>query len=51
MGTRSEAPEDNGDIGPTLFKALEEQLGLKLEPAKEPVDTFVAEHMERPSEN
>ena len=36
---------------PSLFKAPEEQLGLKLDPAKEPVDTFVVEHMERPSPN
>lgn len=49
--TSGQAPPDGGDIGPTLFKALEEQLGLKLEPAKEPVDTFVVEHMERPSAN
>jgi uncharacterized protein (TIGR03435 family) len=46
-----EAPADKGGTGPAIFKALEEQLGLKLEPAKEPVDTFVAEHMERPSAN
>jgi uncharacterized protein (TIGR03435 family) len=42
-----EAPADKGGTGPAIFKALEEQLGLKLEPAKEPVDTFVVEHMER----
>jgi len=46
-----EAPADSGGTGPSIFKALEEQLGLKLEPAKEPVDTFVVEHMERPSAN
>jgi uncharacterized protein (TIGR03435 family) len=46
-----EAPADGGSTGPSIFKALEEQLGLKLEPAKEPVDTFVVEHMERPSAN
>ncbi len=46
-----QAPPDGGDVGPSIFKALEEQLGLKLEPAKEPVDTFVVEHIERPSAN
>jgi len=46
-----EAPADKGGTGPAIFKALEEQLGLKLEPAKEPVDTFVVDHMERPSAN
>jgi uncharacterized protein (TIGR03435 family) len=46
-----QAPPDGGSAGPSLFKALEEQLGLKLEPAREPVDTFVVEQMERPSAN
>jgi uncharacterized protein (TIGR03435 family) len=46
-----QAPQDGGDAGPSIFKALEEQLGLKLEPTKEPVDTFVVEHIERPSAN
>lgn len=45
-----EAPADSGGTAPSLFKAIEE-LGLKLEPAKEPVDTFVVEHIERPSTN
>ena len=39
------------DAGPTLFTALEEQLGLKLVPAKGPVDTFIVDHVERPTEN
>jgi uncharacterized protein (TIGR03435 family) len=39
------------DAGPTLFTALEEQLGLKLVPAKGSVDTFVVDHVERPTEN
>jgi uncharacterized protein (TIGR03435 family) len=47
----ADAPADKGGTGPAIFKALEEQLGLKLEPAKEPVDTFVVEQMERPSAN
>jgi uncharacterized protein (TIGR03435 family) len=39
------------DAGPTLFTALDEQLGLKLVPEKGPVDTFVVDHVERPTEN
>jgi uncharacterized protein (TIGR03435 family) len=39
------------DSGPSVFTALEEQLGLKLVPAKGPVDTIVVDHIERPSEN
>ncbi len=39
------------DAGPTLFTALEEQLSLKLVPSKGPVDTFVVDHAEKPTEN
>jgi uncharacterized protein (TIGR03435 family) len=34
-----------------MFAALEQQLGLKLEPTQGPVDFLVIDHIERPSEN
>jgi len=43
--------QDTLDVGPTLFTALKEQLGLKLVATKGPVDTFVVDHVERPAEN
>jgi len=39
------------DSLPDLGTALEQQLGLKLESRKGPVDTYVIERVERPSEN
>jgi len=37
--------------GPSLFTALQEQLGLKLESQKSQTDVIVIDHIERPSEN
>ena len=51
------SPDDAGppspDVAapPDIFTALEEQLGLKLQPGKEELDTFIIDHVEYPSEN
>lgn len=37
--------------GPSIFSALEEQLGLKLEPQKVAIPMIVIDHIEEPSEN
>ena len=55
---RAQAPSsgavDNGALdpaGPSLFTAIQEQLGLKLEAKKDPLAIIVIEHVERPSGN
>jgi uncharacterized protein (TIGR03435 family) len=49
QGPGNTPPTDSS--GPSLFAAIQEQLGLKLEPQKAPVDVLVIEHIEKPSEN
>lgn len=48
----NQGPAPSSDSsGPSIFTALQEQLGLKLESQKGPVETLVIESVERPSEN
>ena len=46
----SKAPSD-GSAPPGLFTAIQQQLGLKLEPAKAPMDVLVVDAVQRPSAN
>ena len=45
------ASVDPNAQGPSLYTALEEQLGLKLESVKSAVEVLVVTHVEKPSEN
>ncbi len=47
-GVNTPAPNPSG---PTIFTAIQEQLGLRLESTKAPVETIVIDRVEKPSEN
>ena len=49
--TGAPPPANADDSGPSIFTALEEQLGLKLEMTKGPVDIYTIDHIEEPSAN
>jgi bla regulator protein blaR1 len=50
-GPGGDAPPPPDASGPSIFTAIQEQLGLKLESAKGPVEMLVIVSIEKPSEN
>jgi uncharacterized protein (TIGR03435 family) len=46
-----EIASDDTDVGPSIFSALQQQLGLRLEPGRGTVQTIVVDHIEQPTEN
>jgi uncharacterized protein (TIGR03435 family) len=51
LGIFYRPPAEDSSLPPPLFEAIQEQLGLKLEPVKAPVDALVIDHIERPTAN
>ena len=50
-GGQAPPPADNVAAPPGLFTAIQEQLGLKLESTKAPVEVLVIDRAEKPTEN
>jgi uncharacterized protein (TIGR03435 family) len=42
---------DDMDPTPPMDRALQDEIGLKVEPAKGPTQVLVIDHIEKPSEN
>ena len=52
FGAHIPAPNpDDPNAPPSLFTALQEQLGLKMETTKAKVDVMVVDHIDKPSAN
>jgi uncharacterized protein (TIGR03435 family) len=52
MPLRDALPPDSAPIdpnGPSIFTALREQLGLKLDGRTQPIETLVIDHVEKPT--
>jgi bla regulator protein BlaR1 len=47
----SSAPSPSDSSGPSIFTAIREDLGLRLQAAKGPVEVLVIDHIERPTVN
>jgi uncharacterized protein (TIGR03435 family) len=47
VASNSQSPESSG---PSIFTAIEEQLGLKLESKTVPLQTLVIDHVEKPAQ-
>lgn len=51
MGAKVPPSTDGGAAAPSLYTAIQEQIGLKLDATKAPADVLVIDHVEKPSDN
>jgi uncharacterized protein (TIGR03435 family) len=50
-GVELEFSRREGDDQPNIFTAVQDQLGLKMQPGKAPVEMLVIDHIEKPGAN
>ncbi len=51
MGIKYQPPTDAANAPPDLFKAVQEQMGVRLDAVKTQVEVLVLDHVEKPSNN
>ena len=51
FGVKIPPPSDAADAPPSIFRAVQEQIGLKLETGKPMVNVMMLDHVEKPSDN
>ena len=51
FGGVKNAPAENADAPPDLYTAIQQQIGLKIQSAKDPVDVMVIDKVSQPSPN
>jgi uncharacterized protein (TIGR03435 family) len=51
LGARPDGAEPEPTAGPTVFTAVREQLGLRLDSSRGPVEHLIIEHVEMPTGN
>jgi uncharacterized protein (TIGR03435 family) len=51
LGVRVPPPSNDPNAPPNLFTAIQEQLGLKIESTRAPVEVLVIDRVEKPTEN
>jgi uncharacterized protein (TIGR03435 family) len=51
VGAQTDTPSAPDPTGPSIFTAIQEDLGLKLESSKGPVEVLVIDSVQKPTEN
>jgi len=47
----ADGPRPPPDYGPSIFAAVQQKFGLKLEASRAPIEILIIDHVEKPTEN